>query len=76
VSSLVDLLNDSTPLSAPFGQILATDLLPELLRERAGDGLLVHGPVVMRSDEQAERRFARAVRVPVPAHRARARLSG
>jgi hypothetical protein len=44
---------------------LAVDLLPELLRERADDGLIVHGPVVMWSDEQAERRFARAVRIPV-----------
>jgi small-conductance mechanosensitive channel len=43
---------------------LAVDLLPELLRERADDGLIVHGPVVMWSDEQAERRFARAVRIP------------
>ena len=51
---------------------LAMDLLPELLRERADDGLIVHGPVVMWSDEQAEHRFARAVRVPVQSRRAHA----
>jgi small-conductance mechanosensitive channel len=51
---------------------LAVDLLPELLRERADDGLIVHGPVVMWSDELAERRFARAVRVPVQPRRGRA----
>jgi small-conductance mechanosensitive channel len=51
---------------------LAMDLLPELLRERADEGLIVHGPVVMWSDEQAEHRFARAVRVPVPERRSRA----
>ena len=51
---------------------LAMDLLPELLRERADDGLIVHGPVVMWSDEQAEHRFARAVRVPVQPRRSAA----
>jgi Mechanosensitive ion channel len=44
---------------------LAEDLLPSLVRERAGDDLLVHGPVVMWADENAERRFARATRTPV-----------
>jgi hypothetical protein len=39
---------------------LATDLLPSLLKERSEDGLLVHGPVVLPVDEQAQRRFARA----------------
>jgi hypothetical protein len=39
------------------------------VRERADEGLVVHGPVVVWVDEQAERRFARAVRVPVPAER-------
>jgi len=48
---------------------LALDLLPALVRERAEDGLIVHGPVVVWVDEQAERRFARAVRVPVAAAR-------
>jgi small-conductance mechanosensitive channel len=51
---------------------LAMDLLPELLRERADEGLIVHGPVVMWSDQQAEHRFARAVRVPVQPRRAHA----
>jgi Mechanosensitive ion channel len=44
---------------------LALELLPSLMRERADDGLIVHGPVVAWVDDQAERRFARAVRVPV-----------
>ncbi len=51
----------------PGREWLATEFLPELLRERAKDGLIVHGPVVMWVDEQAERRFARAVRVPLTA---------
>jgi small-conductance mechanosensitive channel len=51
----------------PGREWLATEFLPELLRERAKDGLIVHGPIVMWVDEQAERRFARAVRVPLTA---------
>jgi hypothetical protein len=51
---------------------LAVDLLPELMREWADEGLIVHGPVVMWVDEQAERRFARAVRMPVPERRSHA----
>lgn len=43
---------------------LALELLPSLMRERAEDGLIVHGPVVAWIDEHAERRFARAVRIP------------
>ena len=49
----------------PGREWLAVDLLPELMRERADDELIVHGPVVMWVDEQAEQRFARAVRVPM-----------
>ena len=49
----------------PGREWLAVDLLPELMRERADDSLIVHGPVVMWVDEQAEQRFARAVRVPL-----------
>jgi small-conductance mechanosensitive channel len=56
----------------PGREWLAVDLLPELMRERADDELIVHGPVVMWIDEQAERRFARAVRVPVPERRGQA----
>ena len=56
----------------PGREWLAVDLLPELMRERAEDELIVHGPVVMWVDEQAERRFARAVRIPVPDRRGRA----
>jgi Mechanosensitive ion channel len=52
--------------AVPLGrEWLAEDLLPSLLRERARDDLLVHGPVVMYADEHAERRFARATRTPL-----------
>jgi len=54
--------------AVPLGrEWLAEDLLPNLVRERAADDLLVHGPVVMCADEQAERRFARAIRTPLVA---------
>ena len=39
---------------------LAQDFLPTLIKERAADGLLVHGPIVTFVDEQASRTFARA----------------
>jgi len=42
---------------------LAQDLLPTLVKERADDDLIVHGPVVLPSDEQAATRFARAERL-------------
>jgi hypothetical protein len=45
---------------------LADDFLPELLRERAAPGLLLHGPIVTYVDEQASRSFSRAL----PASRA------
>jgi hypothetical protein len=52
--------------AVPVGrEWLADDLLPSLMRERASDDLLVHGPVVMWTDEKAERRFARATRTPL-----------
>jgi hypothetical protein len=38
---------------------LAEELYPSLVKERAPEGVLVHGPVIMRVDEQANRRFAR-----------------
>ena len=44
------------------GEWLAEDLLPTLIRERAGEGLLVHGPIVTYLDENAQRSFARAIR--------------
>jgi hypothetical protein len=52
---------------------LANDLLPSLLKERASDGLIVHGPVVLPIDEQATHRFARVER---RAHRRRHARSG
>ncbi len=51
----------------PGREWLATELLPQLMHERAEEGLIVHGPVVMWVDELAERRFARAVRAPIAA---------
>ena len=40
---------------------LAHELLPDLLRERAPEGLIVHGPVVVEVDETAARRVARSM---------------
>jgi small-conductance mechanosensitive channel len=45
---------------APGREWLADELLPDLIKEKAGDDLLVHGPVVSSVDELAARRFARA----------------
>jgi hypothetical protein len=42
---------------------LGEDLLPSLLKERAADDLIVHGPVVLPVDESASTRFARAERL-------------
>ncbi len=39
---------------------LADDLLPKLLSERAPEGLIVHGPVVLHGDDMAAKRFSRA----------------
>jgi hypothetical protein len=39
---------------------LAEQFLPTLIRERAGESLLVHGPIVTFVDEEAARSFARA----------------
>jgi small-conductance mechanosensitive channel len=40
---------------------LADDLLPTLIRERAEEGLLVHGPIITFVDETAIRSFSRAI---------------
>jgi moderate conductance mechanosensitive channel len=48
---------------APGRLWLAMDLLPSLVKERAPDGLLVHGPVIMPANEYATNRFARAERL-------------
>jgi len=45
---------------------LAEDLLPNLIKERAAKGLLVHGPIVTYIDEQAAESFQRAL-MPGPA---------
>ena len=45
---------------APGREWLAEDFFPDLLKEGAGDGLIVHGPVVLAVDERAARSFARA----------------
>jgi hypothetical protein len=42
---------------------LAEELLPSLLKERADDDLIVHGPVILPVDESASTRFARAQRM-------------
>jgi small conductance mechanosensitive channel len=41
---------------------MADDLLPSLLRERADEDLIVHGPVILPTDASAASRFARAGR--------------
>jgi small-conductance mechanosensitive channel len=65
VESLEDDLHrvESRGAVPPGREWLAMDLLPQLLQERADAGLIVHGPVVMWVDEQAEHRFARASRL-------------
>ena len=45
---------------APGREWLAEGFLTDVLRERAGEGLIVHGPVVIAVDELARLRYARA----------------
>ena len=45
---------------APGREWLAEEFFPDLLKERASDGLIVHGPVTLAVDERATRTFARA----------------
>jgi moderate conductance mechanosensitive channel len=45
---------------APGREWLAEDFLADLLRQRAADSLIVHGPVVLAVDERATRSYARA----------------
>ena len=47
---------------APGREWLVENFLPSLLHEKAGDGLILHGPVVLPVDEGATRSFARAAR--------------
>jgi hypothetical protein len=49
---------------APGREWLAHEFLPQVLAERAEEGLIVHGPVVMDVDEIAARRYARTLAVP------------
>jgi hypothetical protein len=44
---------------APGREWLAQDFLPDVLKERAGPDLIVHGPVILDYDELARLRFAR-----------------
>jgi hypothetical protein len=45
---------------APGREWLAQGFLANVLRERAAEGLIVHGPVVIEVDDLASRRYARA----------------
>ncbi len=45
---------------APGREWLAEEFFPDLLKERAREGLIVHGPVTLAVDERATRSFARA----------------
>jgi hypothetical protein len=44
----------------PGREWMAEEFFPDLLKQRATDGLIVHGPVVFAIDERATRSFARA----------------
>jgi small conductance mechanosensitive channel len=46
-------------LVAPGREWLAQGFLSSVLRERAAEGLIVHGPVVIEIDDLASRRYAR-----------------
>ncbi|MFN8121368.1 MAG: mechanosensitive ion channel family protein [Thermoleophilia bacterium] len=46
---------------APGREGLARDLLPALIRERAQTGAILHGPVVEAVDDEATRKFGRAL---------------
>lgn len=45
---------------APGREWLAESFFVDLLKERGGEGLIVHGPVTLAVDERAARSFARA----------------
>jgi len=45
---------------APGREWLAEDFFTDLLKQRAGDSLIVHGPVAFAVDERATRSYARA----------------
>jgi moderate conductance mechanosensitive channel len=45
---------------APGREWLARGFLADVVRERAGEGLVVHGPVLIEVDDLASRRYARA----------------
>jgi small conductance mechanosensitive channel len=45
---------------APGREWLANGFLVNVMRERASEGLIVHGPVVIETDDLANRRYARA----------------
>lgn len=61
-----DLIRISAGCAVAYGRDwLANDFLPQIMRERAPEGLIVHGPVVMFVDESATRRYARSQRGPV-----------
>ena len=50
---------------APGREWLAYEFLPDVLKERAPAGLIVHGPVIMAVDEIAGMRYAGAA-LPAP----------
>jgi hypothetical protein len=45
---------------APGREWLVNDFFGDIVRERAAEGLVEHGPVVMYVDDSASRRFARS----------------
>ncbi len=51
---------DVRATTAPGREWLVESFFSDLLKERAEEGLIVHGPVVLAVDESATRSFARA----------------
>ena len=49
---------------APGREWLAREFLPDLIKERAEEGLLLHGPVVIEADEIAVGRYSRSLTPP------------
>jgi small-conductance mechanosensitive channel len=67
-----DLYRITVQAAVPPGrEWLADDFLPKLIHERAPEGVVIHGPVVLRSDTQAASRFAQVEREATAPQRTR-----
>ena len=68
IASIEELGNNLTRISlratvAPGREWLVEGFLADILKERADEGLIVHGPVTLAIDERATQSFARATAV-------------